>query len=299
MLKLSLASLLAAVAVFGPNAQAPAPPSTTRILHINAIDAHQAPVSGLDIDDIVIKEDGKSREVLSVEPATDPLQIIILVDDSGTGVFRYGLAAFAQRMQGRAAIAFKVVTNQVQTIVDSTTDVNEWLVGAAQTGVRPATPEGGQLLEGIFESAKGLGRREARRPVILALTVGGEEQSPRQPGQVLDELWRSGAALHVLFVDSPAVRPARAISKPSDLLGDTFNLSRVLAAGPKESGGQRRDVLTTGVLHAEVQEVARNLLGQYAIRYVQPITKNPPRRLQVTSQRPGVTIVAPSRVPIR
>ncbi len=295
--KLSLASLLAAAVLFGP--QAPAPPSTTRILHVNAIDAHRAPVSDLGIDDVVVKEDGKSREVLSIAPASDPLQIVILVDDNGTGIFRYGLAAFAQRMQGRAEIALRVVTNQLQTIVDSTTNANEWLIGASRVGVRPATPEGGQLLEGIFEAAKDLRRREARHPVILALTVGGPEQSPRQPGQVLDELWRSGAMLHVILVDNPAVRPTRPATKPSDLLEDTFNLSRVLADGPKESGGQRRDVLAVGVLQVEVQEVARNLLSQYVIHYTQPVAKNPPRRLQVTSPRPGVTIVAPSRVPTR
>ena len=284
-----------------PDPQAPAttPPSTTRVIYVNAVDAHQANVPDLGVGDFVIKEDGKLREVLSVEPAVQGLQLIILVDDSGTGIFRYGLAALAQRLQGRAEVTIRVVANQVQTLVESTRDVNAWMAGIAQLGVRPATPDGGQLLEGIFEAAKVLRRRESARPVIVALTVGGEEQSPRPSGQVLDELWRSGAALHVLFVESRTIRPVGPVAKPSDLLEDTFNLSKVLSSGPKESGGHRRDILSAGVLQVDVQQIAMDLMNQYAITYSRPSSGGQPRKLQVTSPRPGVSVIAPTRVPVR
>ena len=280
----------------GARAQAP---STTRVIYVNALDAHQTNVADLGVGDFVVKEDGKQREVLSVEPAVESLRLTILVDDNGTGIFRYGLAAVAQRLQGRAEITIRVVANQVQTLVESTRDVNAWLAGIAHLGVRPATPDGGQLLEGIFEAARDLRRREAARPVIVALTVGGEEQSPRPSGQVLDELWRSGAALHVLFVESRTIRPQAAVGKPSDLLEDTFNLSKVLSSGPKESGGHRRDIISAGALQVDVQHIAQDLMSQYAITYSRPASGSQPRKLQVTSPRSGVTVIAPSRVPVR
>ena len=280
-------------------AQVTSTASTTRIVYVNALDAHQANVPDLGVNDFSIKEDGKPREVVSVEPAARGLQLIILVDDNGTGIFRYGLTALAQRLQGRAEIAIRVVANQVQTLVESTRDVNAWLSGITQLGVRPATPDGGQLLEGIFEAAKDLRRREAARPVIVALTVGGEEQSPRPSGQVLDELWRSGAALHVLFVESRTIRPSGRVEKPSDLLEDTFNLSKVLSSGPKESGGHRRDILAAGGLQVDVQQIAMDLMNQYAITYSRPASSGQPRKLQVTSPRSGVSVIAPTRVPVR
>ncbi|HUR20024.1 MAG TPA: hypothetical protein VMZ90_04395 [Vicinamibacterales bacterium] len=276
-----------------------APPSTTRVVYVNAVDAHHASVADLGVPDFVVKEDGKSREVLSVEPAVQGLQVIVLVDDNGTGVFRYGLAALAQRLQGRAELAIRVVANQVQTLVETTRDVNAWLAGIAHLGVRPPTPDGGQLLEGIFEAARDFRRREATRPVIVALTVGGEEQSPRPSGQVLDELWRSGAALHVLFVESRTIRPPVAVGKPSDLLEDTFNLGKVLSSGPRESGGQRRDILSAGAQPVDVQHIAQDLMSQYAITYSRPAGGSQPRKLQVTSPRSGVTVIAPTRVPVR
>jgi hypothetical protein len=290
--------MLGLLTVWGTQATPARPPASTHLIYASATDGHQALVTDLSPAEVIVKEDGSVREVLAVERADTEMQIVVLVDDNGTGIFRYGLNALAQRLQGRAEMAIRVVANQVQTLVDPTRDADRWLRGIASLGIRPSTPDGGQLLEGIFEAAKDLRRREAQRPVIIVLTVGGEEQSPRQAGQVLDELSRSRAGLHVIYVDSPQVRPRRAITKPSDMLEDTFNLSRVLASGPKESGGRRRDVLTTGVLQGEVQQVAHDLLNQYAITYARPGTGNP-RRLQVTTTRAGVTMTAPSRLPQR
>jgi hypothetical protein len=222
-----------------------------------------------------------------------------LIDDSGSGVFRYGLIRFAELLAGQAELAIRIVTNQVQTISDFSADATVWNAAIQRTGVRPATPEGGQLLEGIFEAARDLRRREARRPVIVALTVGGDEQSPHLASEVLNELWKSRAALHVIYVESPAVRPSRPNSRPSDLLEGNFNLSRVLGDGPKESGGRRHDVLAMNAVLTEIQQIALDLRNQYVISYARPSTASPPSKLQVDVRRHDVTVTAPTRAPAR
>ena len=292
-------ALLSVVALLQAQAPTRSLPSTSRVIYVNAEDARHAAVRDLGAEDFVVKEDGKQRQILSVEPAAGGIQIVVLVDDNGTGIFRHGLAAFAERLQGRAEIALRVVNNQVQTIVPSTRDVNAWMAGIAHLGVRPASNDGGQLMEGIYEAAKEFRRREAPRATIVALTVGGEEQSPRPAAQVLDELWHSGAALHVMFVENRTIRPSGTVNKPSDLLENTFDLSKVLSSGPKESGGRRRDTLTAGTLQVDVQQIARDLLSQYAITYERPASANAPRKLQVTSPRRGLTVTAATRVPVR
>jgi hypothetical protein len=259
-------------------------------------DRQHVPIGNLESADFLVNEDGKDRQVLSAVPAAQPLQIIVLVDDNGTGIFRYGLARFAESMQGRAEMSIRVVTNQVQTVVNFTPDVKVWLAGISRLTVRPATPEGGQLIEGIVTAAADLRKREARRPVILALTVGGSEQSPRVSNDVLNELWRSRSALHVVFAETIA-RPAPAVTKPSDLLENNFNLSKVIGDGPKESGGIRRDVLTAGLVQTEVQQVATDLLSQYEITYARPVGGNAPRKLQVSVRRSGASVTAPTRAP--
>jgi hypothetical protein len=300
MTRSALSLLLAVVHSWGSAVGRPnqAPLASASVIYVTVTDSRNGPVEGLGVGDFVVKEDGKEREVLSVEPATARLQIAVLVDDNGTGIFGYGLSRFAERLQGNADIAFRAVTNQVQAIADFSPDVNVWMSAIGRLGVRPATPEGGQLLEGIFEAAKDFTKREARRPVIIALTVGGDEQSPRLATQVLNELWKSHAALYVIFVDNPAVRPTRPVSKPSDLLENNVNLARVLGDGPKESGGRRREVLATGVVQTEVQQIAGELRRQYAIAYVR-LNSNGSTKLQVSSRRPGVNVTAPARAPAR
>jgi len=272
--------------------------ASTQLVYATAVNADKEAIVDLDPADFVVKEDGKECRVIAAERSDSTMQVAILVDDNGTGIFRFGLNGLGELLQGRAEIALSVVTNQVQKLFDYTPDSKTWFAGFSRTGVRPATPEGGQLLEGIFATARELKGREARRPIILALTVGGEEQSPLAARPVLDALHGSRASLHVVFVDIPAVRPTRPAGKPSDLLEGNFHLSRVLGDGPKESGGQRREVLAMKALTSEIQLIARDLLSQYSITYDRPASKSPPQKLQVSVRRPGITVIAPTRAPI-
>ena len=80
------------------------PPSQerTNTVFVTALEENGAPVVDLDAADFTIKEDGKDRDVLQVELARVPMQIAIIVDDNGTGIFRSGLVSFVQLLQGRA-----------------------------------------------------------------------------------------------------------------------------------------------------------------------------------------------------
>lgn len=277
--------------------QSTTPQTATAVVYANVLDNRGAPILDLTANDFVVKEDGKVRDLVSVERAGGEMQVVILLDDNGTGVFRYGLHGLAELLQGRASISLRLVTSQVERVFDFTSDPKVWFAGLARTGVRPATPEGGQLLEGIFEASRTFRGPEARHPVIIALTVGGDEQSPRQSRPVLDELRRSRASLHVVYAQNPTSRPIPPTSRPSDLLGGNFNLSKVLGDGPKESGGRRRKVLAMNSIQAEVQAIARDLLNQYEIHYLRSNVSRV-ERLQVYTTKPGLTVVAPTRAPL-
>jgi hypothetical protein len=273
-----------------------APAQDARTVYIEALDRNGSPLTDLDPEDLVIKEEGRVVPIVSVVRASEPIHLLILVDDNGTGMFTYGLSTLARRLDQRAEIAIRRVAGQVLPIIDFTANQGLWQRAISTVGQRPGTPDGGQLLEGIYEGARAMRPRESARRAILALTVGGQEHSPRQAGQVLDELIRQHTALHVVYANSPAVRPPVAVRRPSDLLDDNFHLSRVLGDGPTQTGGRRRDILTTSGLQIEVQDVARDLLHQFAVTYV-PHAKGPSiRRFSVTSSRRDITVIAPHRV---
>jgi len=273
--------------------------SRTIVVYALATGAQNAPVTDLTLADFTIKEDNRIREVTSVEPATAPLHVAVIVDDNGSGIFRFTVSQFAQRVQGRAEMSLRVVNGQVRTITEFTTDAQIWLAGISQLGVRPATQDGGQLLEGIADAAKSFAAREARRPVIVALTVGGQEHSTLLGRDVLDQIHRSRAALYVVFAGNAAVRSQAAATRSADLLEGNHNLDQVLGDGPKQSGGRRRDVIATQALVADVPQIATELSAQYAITYRRPAERNVPQRIQITVQRRGVNVVAPTRAPLR
>src|SRR6476646_1547137 len=115
-------------------------------------------------------------------PVTD------LGDDNGTGIFRYAVAKFIERLQGRAEFGLSTVPGQHQKLLDYTANLDRISPVLNQLSARPATNDGGQLLEGIFETAKDLQKRRVPRPIIVVLTVGGEEHSTLPAHHVLEEL---------------------------------------------------------------------------------------------------------------
>ena len=237
--------------------------SQTRRVYISVVDAAGQPVPDLTAADLTVKEGGKAREIVKVVPATGTIQIAILVDDNGTGIFRYAVGKFIEALLGRAEFAISTVTGQTLKIVDYTASAQALSEAIGKLNARPATNDGGQLLDGIAETAKELEKRKAARPVIVALTVGGEEHSTLPAHHVLDKLRQSGAALHVLAVANTALRSQSNPTTAGALLGENMNLGEVLGDGPKQSGGRRDEIVAATGIATGLQQLAESLKHQY------------------------------------
>ena len=274
-----------------------ASPPESRTIYLTATDRNGIPVPDLAASDFEIKEGGKTVDVVRAAIAKDPLQIALIVDDNGTGLFRSGIARFVQRLEGHAVMSLSAVTGQTMKIVDYTPSAGMILEGVARLSARPATPDGGQLLEGISEAANELRRREAKRPVIVAFTVGGEEHSTVHSDHVLDQLRKSGAALHVFSVERSALRGTTSLGTPKDLLQENMHLSRVLGDGPKQTGGRHHSIVAAAGTLLSLQNLAAELTSQYQVVYTLPPGARRGERLNVSVKRKGVNILAPAKLP--
>jgi VWFA-related protein len=268
----------------------------TRTAYVTVIDKLGLPVTDLGPNDFEVKEGGKTRDVIEAGMTNVPLRIALIVDDNGTGIFRAGVAKFIERLQGRAEFALSTVTGQHQKIVDYTANVNELVAAIGQLTARPGTNDGGQLLEGIFETAKDLQKRRTRRPVIVVLTVGGEEHSTVPAHHVLEELQKSGAALHVIAMNSSALRATAAIQRPGALLDENLNLSEVIGDGPKQSGGKREEIVASTGIVAGLQALAEALRNQYAVSFSRADAPKSGDKFSISVKRPGLTVRAPARL---
>jgi len=267
-----------------------------RTVYVTVTDKAGVPVTDLGADDFVVKEGGKERDVVTAAVSNVPLRIAIIVDDNGTGIFRYGVAKFIERLQGLAEFSLSMINVQQMKLVDFTTS------GAALSGAinqlvaRPATNDGGQLLEGIYDTAKDFQKRYARRPVIVALTVGGEEHSTVPAHHVLDELQKSGASLHVIAINSSALRAMAVAQKPGALLEENMNLNEVLGDGSKQTGGSRGEIVASAGIVNGLQQLAEELRSQYAVSFSRADKPKSSDKLNVSVRRSGLNVRAPSKL---
>ncbi len=268
-----------------------------RTVHVTAVDRKEVPVGDLTAADFVLREGGDIREIIKVEPATASLHIAIIVDDSGTGIFRVPVANFINQLLGRAQFAIKHVIGQAVRLVDYTADVQRLRDAVMHLGVRAETPDGGRVVEAVFDVAKEV--REFERPVIILLTDSHAEYSSLPAHHVMEELQRSGAILHVIAVHRVAQLNPSSVQapkdKPSDLLEHQLDINRVLGDGPKLTGGRRVEIGGLGGSVPEFQAVAAQLKQQYLITYLVPAGEKPNEKLNVSVKRRGVTIRAPQR----
>ena len=269
----------------------------TRRVYVAAFDRSGAIVGDLTAADVSVKEGGKDREVTAFRPATEPLQVAIIVDDNGTGLFRVPVARFIEGLLGRAEFSIITVTGQPQRLTPFTASTDRLSEVVGQLIARPGSPDGGQLLSGIYESAIDFEKRRVERPVILALTIGGEEHTPLPPHHVLDQLKKSGAALHVVSVIGSTQRSTSAASRPSDLLNENLGLNEVLGDGPKRSGGRREEIPAIAGALTGLQQLAESLKRQYVVEYVLPEGVKPSDRFAISTKRRDVTLRAPTYIP--
>ena len=289
-MKSAALSLVLATVFAAPAPAQQASDARTAQIYVSVLDSKGAAVPGLTVKDFTVREDGAAREVLKAEPATEAMEIMLLVDDSQAATtaiphLRDGLTAFVTRMQGKAKIGIVTVGERPTSVVEYTDDLGALKKGINRIFARPGG--GAYLLEAIREVTRGMQKRETTaRRVIIALTTEGVEFSNVQHDRVLADLRASGAQFHVLAIGSPA-------GSTSD---EMRNRNMVLAEGTKESGGRRDQLLSPMAIIERLNQVAGELLNQYVVTYGRPDRLIPPEKIAVGTTRTDLTVRARTRV---
>ena len=236
-----------------------------RSLYVSVVNEAGAPVENLGPSDFVVREDNVAREVLRVAPADDPMQVEILVDNSQAARdyirdMRAALPPSSTRSLSNEAgrrneVGIVALGERPTILAEPTFDRAQLRKGIdrifAQSG------SGSYLLDAIIEVSKGFKKRDAQRPVIVAITTEGPEFSSRHFDLVLTPLKSASRALNAIVIGPLS----------NDTSDEAHNRNIVLDEGPRDSGGHFDHLLTSMALAGKLSQLSAELTHQYQVTF--------------------------------
>lgn len=244
--------------------------------------------------EISIKEDGRAREVLKVEKATEPLQIALLVDDSQAATMAINdlrtalMKVIAKVFAANPASQIAIITfgERPTLVTDYTNNPGQLERGISRIFARPGA--GAYLLEAIVSAAKGVVKREPGRSHLIAIATEGVEFSNDHYSNVLNQLGESGATLWSLTLSAgPRAEETEEIR----------NRGMVLGRGTSQTGGRQEQALANSAVPGALERIVDYIFNQYAVTYGRPDTLVPPKKIEVKISKPGAKVLAPSVAP--
>jgi von Willebrand factor type A domain len=245
------------------------------------------PVKGLAAADFVVTEDKDKREVVGVEPATDPLFISVLVDTSQpplgvqppTRDLRAAVSTFVKMIQAASPdseISLTEFAGAAVTTVDFTKS-GEALDKVIQK-LFPNQQSSAVLIEAIADAGRKVAVKPAPRRAIVSIDFRSQEGSGDQSmKKAAEEVKKSGATVWAISIGNANSAPGR---------------ESVLNTVTQSSGGMRLTAFEPSALEGLLKQVANTLLSQYTVTFARP-GDGPAKNVKMETTRGAKVLVTP------
>ena len=261
-----------------------------RHVYVNAVGPNDAPIKDLKVEDLVIREDDRTREILKVEPAPPSGEIALLIDDSAAASdaiheIRLGLLDFSRYLLALPAppqVALITFGERPTQRVMYTTSPAVMQAGIGKLFAIQSA--GAYFLEAVIEASVGFRKRKAERPTIVAFVDDdGVEFSSASRADVARELKLVGATLWVLTLQK---------ASPNVNNREWQERSAVMHEISKDSGGTSKTLISNLAIGGGFTWMTSMLTTQYRVTYSRPESLVPPTKLSVEMKRPNVRVLA-------
>lgn len=259
--------------------------SVERSMYVSAVNGSGQPVTGLDADDFRVREDGQAREVLRATPASTPIDIAMLIDNSQSAGpivndLRQALEPFVTSLASDGhQIALIGLADRPTVLVDYSSSAERLAAGVKRIFAQEGS--GTLLLDGLIDVTRVLQRRESDRRAIVVITTEGTDFSNVGYERTLEVLRGSGVQLFAFVVGAPG--------RASLTNEEARNRSIVLDRGTTATGGDLDQLLSSMSIAPALQRLAAELRGQYHVVFAHPGAIVPAEEVEVEAVAEGVT----------
>lgn len=273
-----LALLLTATASQSPRAVSPPQVQTgvSRIVLATIVDGSGRTMVDFEVDDFVVSEGGRSRELLDVHVADYP--IVVLLDDSTDSARWQTIRSVAERFINRIGerpVAIGLLTKGPALTTTFDDDRAATLERLSALTPNPAAPRMAlPLAAGAAEALRAL---EAPFSAVVIIAASPLNDPPPASGELLPSILASGAPIHV--VEGQAQQRAPDAGAP-DLL-------RLLA---EQSRGQFTTVFAPSSYAVALDRLADRMSAEMMIEFLVPPGSGG-GDVQVGVRRPGARVL--------
>ena len=273
---------------------------------VTAMDKEGRPIVGLAAQHFAVRESGRDRTVLGVEPLRIPMHVAVLVDTSVAEgspdeIFRSAVRAFVERLAATNHVAVYSFGDRGARAVEFTQDAA--LLRSATSGLFGWSHQRSHLIDAIDLALRDFEKAESPRPVVVAITSESPEASGRTAGAVIRRLIAQSVAFHAISLSS-AGGSADSRGVNVDIPQKSRRLGSLIAAGEGDrergqmleqgtsaTGGGRQRVTSSLALEAALTRTATELANSYKVTFARPGSAGM-QDLQVGVLVEGVTLRA-------
>ncbi|MEP7274166.1 MAG: VWA domain-containing protein, partial [Acidobacteriota bacterium] len=192
-------------------------------LNVKAVDKANKPLASLSREDFIVYEDGIRQEISYFDPVTAPINLVLLLDLSGStsdrrGVMLNAAKKFVDSLSPQDRVAVTAFTREYYVVSDFTTDRN---LIKERLGSLKKVSGGTAFYDAMWTTLDLLAKVNDTRKAVVVLTDGVDERllsegsgSKRLFDAVLDRAAEEDVTIYPIYLDSELTDIVKQLQDP-------------------------------------------------------------------------------------
>lgn len=243
---------------------------------VKVLDFRGRAISGLEKKDFLVLEDGQQKEIISVEPVTAPMNLVLLLDVSGSvenyiDFIRRTARAFINTMAPKDRIAIVIFNDDVKILSDFTTDRERLFKALDEFDAGGGTAYYDALAYTLVEILK---PTKQNHSAIVVISDGDDNRSFLSFNDLIPSIQESGALIYPLYVPSGLIEfsfqtdPDKAVDPVwTKYMSLTSKAQQEGAKLAEISGGTYYQIKSIEQIQKAYDDIAQQLKSAYSITF--------------------------------